>query len=92
MLFLEISFVSAKIISSALTFLIKLILVSIDKDFAEAQCELAISLMKKNELDEARIHFLNSLEINPNYADAYYYYGLLLVKLAAPKIDDTPAK
>ena len=32
--------------------------VSIDKDFAEAQCELAISLMKKDELDEARNHFL----------------------------------
>ena len=33
--------------------------------------------MKKNELDEARIHFLNSLEINPNYADAYYKLGNL---------------
>ena len=37
--------------------------------------------MKKDELDESRNHFLNSLEINPNYADAYYHYGLLLIEL-----------
>ena len=31
--------------------------VSINKDFAEAQCELAISLTYKGELEEARNHF-----------------------------------
>ena len=50
-------------------------------DFAEAECELAIMLQLSKDLESSRNHFLNSLEINPNYANAYFHYGLLLIEL-----------
>ena len=38
-------------------------------------------LMHGGDLESSRNHFLNSLEINPNYAKSYFNYGLLLVLL-----------
>ena len=35
----------------------------------------------KGEYETSRSHYLNALEINPNYADAYFNYALLLVEL-----------
>ena len=46
-----------------------------------SECELAIALSDAGDYETARNHFLNSLEINPNYADAYFFYALLLVEL-----------
>ena len=37
--------------------------------------------MQGGDLESSRNHFLNSLEINPNYAKSYFNYGLLLVLL-----------
>jgi len=38
-------------------------------------------LQFSKDLESSRNHFLNSLEINPNYANAYFHYGLLLIEL-----------
>ena len=38
-------------------------------------------LQLSKDLESSRNHFLNSLEINPNYANAYFHYGLLLIEL-----------
>jgi tetratricopeptide (TPR) repeat protein len=35
----------------------------------------------EDELEEAEEYFLKAIELNPNYATAYHWYGLLLDRL-----------
>ena len=53
-----------------------------DAAFAAAECELAIiELAREKKYEDAREHFLNALEIDPNFIKAYFNYALVLVEL-----------
>jgi protein O-mannosyl-transferase len=46
-----------------------------------AHNNLGLLLMNTGRTDEAMVHFLKALEINPNYGDAHYNLSLLLEKM-----------
>ena len=56
---------------------------------AFVEMNLADALARKGESDEAMVHYQESIRLEPNYADAYYNRGNLL--LAKGNIDDAIA-
>src|SRR5438034_10051844 len=56
---------------------------------AFVEMNLADALARKGQSDEAMVHYQQSIRLEPNYADAYYNRGNVL--LAKGKIDDAIA-
>jgi len=70
---------SEKIIKKLVVLCVSLLLVSCGDSSNSKQSHLnkGVQFLKENELQKARVEFKNALQIDPKFAQAYYYMGQL---------------